>query len=776
MRHISVAIVLLACADSALAGECSLPPARLVGNRELHVDRSGAVTAYTLANPANEYATVGGQSVQYDAAGNLVVDEDGRQYDYDSQNRLIAVRDAGMQTLATYMYDALGRRIVSDIDGVVTRFYHDGVSVIEERDAGDVRLRYHINGAQYIDERVARFDEGRGEHTYYLLNRDYSVAATGDASGASIVRQDFSALGDFTEPPRGYYFDADLDNDIDIADYAAFYGCMAGPGVSVSGSCALHDFERNDDVDLRDFKYFQMSYAGSREEPPQFARLDVTYYHDANGDRVVDLDDYYSSFYECVADADAMCLAVHDFDALGVSDGEVGPADLAGFITCQDEAFGPEPCMRSEFDGTTPASGSFTLHGRQIDVLPDGKILTYIRARYYDPEMGRWLQRDPIGYADGANLYEAFGGNAARSSDPMGTELGDWWDPRTYLTLGEAWNDVYIRPLSDAVFEQHRETAGAEVLGHWTSLVILVEELPAQQMIAREASIAALEGREVQYGIGHMACAWATHHAGFDAMTDALNRFDLTNRRSLSSVESVSLFSSGLSSYTIGAAIGVGTGQLAGQLGRSAAVTRAALQSGRPLGHSLRLGLRFSRPYVVPPRATRPASSGSEIAAPLDSAGGVNGASGRQLLLFEDLFESSAENVGLRPYRGPGGASPNSGQSATLVGDAARASNLNAKNAVSHFGVYEIHVNGTIYKVGKADLARITKSSGLPTRLHQQLRVLRKQFGRENVTGRVVEDLGEVTTETAKRAEHARILRYYEDAYVPVGNRKSFKP
>ena len=435
MRHISVAIVLLACADSAIAGECSLPPARQVGNRELHVDRSGAVTAYMLANPANEYATVGGQSVQYDAAGNLVVDEDGRQYDYDSQNRLIAVRDAGMQTLATYMYDALGRRIVSDIDGVVTRFYHDGVSVIEERDAGDVRLRYHINGAQYIDERVASFDEGRGEHTYYLLNRDYSVAATGDASGASIVRQDFSALGDFTEPPRGYYFDADLDNDIDIADYAAFYGCMAGPGVSVSGSCALHDFERDDDVDLRDFKYFQMSHAGSREEPPQFARLDVTYYHDANGDRVVDLDDYYSSFYECVADADAMCLAVHDFDAAGVSDGEVGPADLAGFITCQDEAFGPEPCLRSEFDGTTPASGSFTLHGRQIDVLPDGKILTYIRARYYDPEMGRWLQRDPIGYADGANLYEAFGGNAARSSDPMGLLSDD--SPGILQTIAE---------------------------------------------------------------------------------------------------------------------------------------------------------------------------------------------------------------------------------------------------------------------------------------------------------------------------------------------------
>ena len=38
---------------------------------------------------------------------------------------------------------------------VTTRYYYDGQSVIEERDAGDVRVRYHINGAQFI-KAVAR--------------------------------------------------------------------------------------------------------------------------------------------------------------------------------------------------------------------------------------------------------------------------------------------------------------------------------------------------------------------------------------------------------------------------------------------------------------------------------------------------------------------------------------------------------------------------------------------------------------------------------------------
>ena len=44
------------------------------------------------------------------------------------------------------------------------------------------------------------------------------------------------------------------------------------------------------------------------------------------------------------------------------------------------------------------------------------------------------------------------------------------------------------------------------------------------------------------------------------------------------------------------------------------------------------------------------------------------------------------------------------------------ACNLNTNSAVSRFGVYQIYVNGLLHKIGKADLNRITQSSGLPTR------------------------------------------------------------
>ncbi|MCX5653108.1 MAG: hypothetical protein NTY65_00435 [Planctomycetota bacterium] len=38
----------------------------------------------------------------------------------------------------------------------------------------------------------------------------------------------------------------------------------------------------------------------------------------------------------------------------------------------------------------------------------------------YHPTMGRWVQRDPIGYADGMNLQEYVGGRPVRAVDPTG--------------------------------------------------------------------------------------------------------------------------------------------------------------------------------------------------------------------------------------------------------------------------------------------------------------------------------------------------------------------
>ena len=55
--------------------------------------------------------------------------------------------------------------------------------------------------------------------------------------------------------------------------------------------------------------------------------------------------------------------------------------------------------------------------GRRLD---EEMGLYYYRARYYDCERGRFLQRDPLGYMDRMNLYEYVRGNPINLNDPSG--------------------------------------------------------------------------------------------------------------------------------------------------------------------------------------------------------------------------------------------------------------------------------------------------------------------------------------------------------------------
>ena len=84
--------------------------------------------------------------------------------------------------------------------------------------------------------------------------------------------------------------------------------------------------------------------------------------------------------------------------------------------------------------------------------------LVYYNYRYYNPQNGRWVSRDPIGEFYARNLYEFVNNNPLIRFDYIGLDMIPWAiDPSVISQAGFAWADLQRQLEEAAKTEEQRK-------------------------------------------------------------------------------------------------------------------------------------------------------------------------------------------------------------------------------------------------------------------------------------------------------------------------------
>jgi RHS repeat-associated protein len=375
-------------------------------------------------------------------------------YEYDVVNRLKKITDSSA-LYVDYDYDAIDRLTIRSLpNGVTTNYEYDGLSRLKR--IHDVKGAANVADRQYsynTASQISQLIDPTGTRTFGYDTVDRLTSATG-SQGASFGYDD---VGNRTSQGSSTYSYGSFNRLSSISGYPAKDFTYDANGNVVSeyvGPKALtfaYDFENR-------LKWAEVVTPGSIVQPP--TQTTVTYKYDALGRRVQrspsngSAVNFVNDGQEVIEDRDTSGTSlIRYLNGPGI-DNKVRQKDQSSGATyyfhgdqvnstvmlTDTSGNVAEQISYSPFGETTGSTLTrFGYTGRERD---SSTGLNYYRARWYDPEIGRFISEDPIGLGGGINPYSYVENDPIGAWDPMGLQklrpLGRNGRPKRDLTRAEA--------------------------------------------------------------------------------------------------------------------------------------------------------------------------------------------------------------------------------------------------------------------------------------------------------------------------------------------------
>lgn len=372
----------------------------------------------------------------YDEVDNLiqVTDPAGiSMYDYDEEGRLISYTDVNGYTV-DYSYDPVGNILSITYPGSKTVSYtydaENGLESVNDWLGGQTDYSYDSRGLLTF----ATLPNGaKVEYGYDEAGRMIGLSNT-DSTDAVI------ASYSYTLDPNGNILSQTMSQPLMPAPMPESTDYTYGPDnrlISVDGMSFLYD--SNGNTIQKGTTTYQYDYENRLVEV--IAPSDTwEYTYDGLGNRIGVNHNGDQRWY--LVDPRGITQVLAEYDGSGITNYYIYGLGLISMVDAADNRY----YYHYDYTGNTVAMTdagenivnkyAYTPFGELADieeavpnpfryvgefgVMDDGNGLLYMRARYYDPEVGRFITKDPIWLAGGVNLYTYVVNNPLMFVDPLG--------------------------------------------------------------------------------------------------------------------------------------------------------------------------------------------------------------------------------------------------------------------------------------------------------------------------------------------------------------------